>query len=114
MWERFVGRVYTVATVLIIAGLVWGCYETADDRGWIPHERSVSVWMPDGWLAGEQKPCLMSGYSGSLVMSCGIEEMSTSHQMDVVFNGPIKQIDAKTDYKWTCQRKAESIACKTR
>jgi hypothetical protein len=90
-------------------------YESVDEAGWFPHDRSVSVWMPHGWIVGEFKECVSSSDVKTLALFCGHDENETSpHQMNVEIRGSMDAFESKKPSKWNCQRKEESISCKAK
>lgn len=107
-----------VATVTIVfflgfAGLiVTVLYDKADESGWFSHDRTVSVLMNHDWLVGEFKSCSLTGDSKTPVLTCGTSNVPT-HEMDVSFRGSLDQLEKRKQSNWNCQRKQESIACKT-
>ena len=67
----------------LIAAAIGG-YQAADENGWFPHKRIVSVSMSRNWISGEFKQCQLSG--DFLVCDPNADQ----HQMEVEFRGPSK------------------------
>lgn len=104
----------------VVAAIAMRIYKAADSDGWVPHTRTVSVWMSDGWLVGEFKPCFLTrdtleaggAKEVSLILTCGEHSM---HEMNVEFHGSLASVEAHGEHTWwNCQRTVDSIICKTK
>ena len=101
---------FGLGTFLAFAG-VFGvaAWRVANEAGWFPHDRSVSVYMTQNWLVGETKRCVIAGEVTAPQLYC--EDDGVPHQMTVVFHGSLAHFERGEVREWECQRKAESISC---
>jgi hypothetical protein len=95
----------------LAVAVVVGAYKGADEAGWLPHQRTISVWMPRDWLVGEFKTCVLDEFVKNIVLSCG-DSNTAPHDMNVEFRGSLDALESHKQSNWTCQRKTESITCK--
>lgn len=113
--QVIVGVVTLAGILLLLAGFTMVMYKSADEAGWFPHDRIVAVWMPHDWLVGEFEECVSGSDVKTLVLFCGHDEDETSpHQMNVEIRGSMDVFESKKPSKWNCQRKEESISCKSK
>jgi hypothetical protein len=115
MNERSNFRLLTICFALLIVGgtvAVMGrmAFVAADKAGWFPHQRALIVWMPHDWLVGENKQCVLGGYTRPPVLYCG-DTPNAPYEMDVLFHGSLAFPNAQKRTYWRCQRKQESISC---
>lgn len=106
-----VGAVSVALSAVVGLGAAAGLYERADKNGWFAHERSLSVEMPRGWLAGEYKACVLAGNVKAAVLTC--EVGGAPHEMNVEFRGSLGPLESETASTWVCQRAADAITCRT-
>jgi hypothetical protein len=68
----------TVGFILVLAvGFGMEMYESADEAGWFPRDRSVSVWIPHGWIVGEFKECVSSSDVKTLALLSSLSKCGT-------------------------------------
>jgi hypothetical protein len=109
--DRFLKIALTIFglwTVAVWAGL---SYRDADNHGWFSHKRVVSVLMSRDWMNTEFKNCTLSKDN---VLFCDDDRSAAPHQLEVDFRGPLDSPRAYEDRRWNCQRKRDSIVCKSR
>ena len=106
--------VYSVNSAIALAFVIAigvALYDAADKDGWIPHTRTLSVWMQHDWLVGEFKTCSLEGTAKVPVLSCEANN-GAYHDMSVEFHGSLEPLEAGKESRWNCQRKSESVSCK--
>lgn len=112
-----IGAVFSVVFFIGFVALIVGVgYEGLDDKGWIPHEKVVSVFLkPNTWIAGEYKDCYSVRDMNATELTtlyCGGE--NDSHDLKVKFWG---KPDPDKQRIWKCQRlesRETSLTCKLR
>ena len=112
---------------IIIAGSIGG-YHALDDAGWIPHTRTVDVYMKGEWLQGENRVCIgvpnwniPNPHVELATLNCVPEALNElqPHNLNVRFWGKIdrpdlvrNQIMIGADFRWRCTHESESFVCR--
>ena len=121
-WERRRGMLFLFA---ILSGVSYWAYTSLDDAGWVPHTRTVDMYMKGDWLQGENRKC---GGVGALeeegmVLKGIFCPSDTSndmpHNMSIQFWGRVSREDVSsideiksTKFNWSCKRNSEGFVCK--
>jgi hypothetical protein len=101
-------------------------YQGIDADGYIPHDRTLDVYMTNNWLVGENRLCLLiqrydtdgkpTGHLDSLQCLVGDEKVEP-HNIAVTFKGLVDPYDVdgklrKIPQEWTCTRASDSFVCR--
>lgn len=116
-WVIGIGLVVSIA----LAG-----YDQLDLSGYIPHERTLDVYMSNDWLVGENRVCGLilrtdangkpTGQLDSLICSMGSSEKHVPHNVSVTFKGILDPKDVNGNERpipdqWKCTRGSDNFTC---
>jgi|ERR1019366_2708365 hypothetical protein len=115
-----------ICAIGIAIALALNGYNGLDVDGYIPHDRTVDVYMTGNWLVGENRVCWLiqrydangkpTGQLDSLQCPIGFENIQP-HNLTVTFKGLVdpKDMDGKVRQipdQWTCTRGSDSFICR--
>jgi hypothetical protein len=101
-------------------------YDELDRNGYIPHDRTLDVYMSDDWLVGENRGCGLilrtdangkpTGQLDSLVCSMDSSEKHMPHNVSVTFKGIVDPKDTDGNVRpvpeqWKCTRGSNDFTC---
>lgn len=121
-WKHSRGMLSLLA---ILAGIGYWGYTALDDVGWVPHTRTVDVYMKGDWLQGENRKCGGVGVleGDGMVLKeifCPSDASNdTPHNMSIQFWGKVSRADVGsvdelkgTKFNWSCKRNSDGFVCK--
>ena len=105
-------RIIQISILAVVLGASWWGYAGADELGWIPHSRTLTVSYRPDWVVGEFRNCFTrfdGQQPGSL--SCN-REYDSENQIDhrrfmVRFWGRVDN----EPVVWTCRRREDIFVC---
>jgi hypothetical protein len=114
-----------------ICAIVWvalsGSFDSLNRAGWVPHTRTVNLYMQGDWLEGENRTCLgvqtqvAKGKPAEITrLICPVEYLGdTSHNLPVRFWGRVSRPNAQhsdepwgSRFRWNCTRNGDGFVCK--
>ena len=113
-------------SIVIVLVLAAGAgYEWLDSAGWVPHSRSVDLYVSGDWLTGERRDCLgvqsrLPGEPPEITsLDCRIdgsaENPHNQKDIDIRFFGKTSRPDLlksdTTEFEWRCTRQGNTFTC---
>ena len=107
--------------LVIVFAILYGGYGDLDGDGWMPHTRTVSVFMTPDWLQGESRECHSAQLPGEnnipevVSLYCPGDTSNTQgHDLPVRFWGKVSRPEAFNANRvnlWRCVRKSDEFTC---
>ena len=113
-----------VVVIFLVAASV-ASYDFLDSSGWVPHSKSVDLYISGDWLAGENRSCLgiqsrLPGEPPEITsVDCRIDASAeTPHnrnKIGIKFFGKISRPDLllsdTTEFEWRCRQDGSGFTC---
>jgi hypothetical protein len=108
-----------VIYLIIIGGII--AIEQYASSGWIPHTRSVDMYMAPDWIIGEEQTCIAFQNQVPEISSidCPVGDYSEKpHRIEIKFWGRVSRPEIlngptslETHFEWKCVRKEDGFVC---
>ena len=123
----FEWRIFTFCLLIVVGGGGIWAYNVANDSGYIPHTRTVDLYMRGEWLQSENKTCV--GFPKWSTLNDEVKLASLNcvpdsleglqpHNIPVHFWGRIDRPGMKQgtlkvgrEFTWRCTRKSDDFTC---
>jgi hypothetical protein len=116
---------FLICAIVYVALSGW--FDSLNRAGWIPHTRTVNLYMQGDWLEGESRVC--AGVQTQVAKGKPIEITSlicpveffgdTSHNLPVRFWGRVSRPSAQPfdgvlidRFRWNCTRNSDGFVCR--
>jgi hypothetical protein len=114
-----------IAGIIVAFAFAMVGYNQLDLNGYIPHERTLFVYMTGNWLVGENRICELRQQhdaqgrpTGELIgLLCGSDlEQLEPHNMSITFKGVVDRKDMDGNERqipdqWKCTRGSDNFTC---
>jgi hypothetical protein len=114
-----------IAIVIFLVGTSVACYSFLDWSGWVPHSKSVDLYISGDWNPGEDRNCLgvqsrLPGEPPQITsMDCRIdgsaENPHNRNQIEIKFFGKTSRPDLLVSdsiaFEWRCRREKSGFTC---
>jgi len=114
--------------LLFVIGVIgYGAYNALNNSGWVPHTRTVDMYMAGDWLVGENRTCIAfqmaPGGSNNIPqitsIDCPVGDYSEKpHNIQIEFWGRTSRPEImqgaeslEDHFEWRCTRHLEGFTC---
>jgi hypothetical protein len=109
--------------LLLIVTAPIAVYSGLKETGYIPHTKTVDMYMSGDWLVGENRSCVgyQSNSSGGppelTALDCPVESYTERpHNVEVKFYGKTSRPDhfspqGTSEFEWRCKREESGFTC---